>query len=134
MKTNIILYKYYILHLQEVPSYWDLRLLGFYKKRFFILFEISKFRSSRPEVLCKKVFLEISQSWQESTCTKVSFLKSFLIKFFSINFIKKGTLSQVLTCEFCEISKNTFSYPSGGCFCKFNLYLPRASLTFPLAL
>ena len=28
------------------------------------------------------------------------------------NFIKKETLGQVFSCEFCEISKNT----SGGCF------------------
>ena len=26
------------------------------------------------------------------------------------NFIKKETLTQVFSCEFCEISKNTFSY------------------------
>ena len=26
------------------------------------------------------------------------------------NFIKKETLAQVFSCEFCEISKNTFSY------------------------
>ena len=26
------------------------------------------------------------------------------------NFIKKGTLAQVFSCEFCKISKNTFSY------------------------
>ena len=26
------------------------------------------------------------------------------------NFIKKETLAQVFFCEFCEISKNTFSY------------------------
>ena len=25
------------------------------------------------------------------------------------NFIKKGTLTQVFSCEFCEISKETFS-------------------------
>ena len=29
------------------------------------------------------------------------------------NFIKKETLAQVFSCEFCQISKNT----SGGCFC-----------------
>ena len=39
----------------------------------------------------KKVFLEISQNSQENTSARVS----FLIKLFS--------------CEFCEISKNTFS-------------------------
>ena len=44
----------------------------------------------------KKVFLEISQ---ENTCDRVS----FLIKL-------QETLAQVFSCEFCEISKNTFSY------------------------
>ena len=28
----------------------------------------------------------------------------------SPNFIKKETLAQVFSCEFCEVSKNTFSY------------------------
>ena len=37
----------------------------------------------------KKVFLEISQTSQ------------------SCNFIKKETLAQMFSCEFCEISKNT---------------------------
>ena len=41
----------------------------------------------------KKVFLEISQNSQEGC-----------------NFIKKKTLTQVFSCEFCKISKNTFSY------------------------
>ena len=53
-----------------------------------------KLRSSRP-VLCKKVFLEISQ---ENTCDR------------ACNFIKKETLAQVSSCEFCEISKNNFSH------------------------
>ena len=40
----------------------------------------------------KKVFLEISQNSQlPKAC----------------NFIKKGTLAQVFSCEFCEIFKNT---------------------------
>ena len=42
------------------------------------------------------MFLEISQDSQDKACAEVSF-----------NFIKKETLSQVLSCEFCEISKNT---------------------------
>ena len=55
----------------------------------------------------KEVFLEISQNSQENTCTRVS----FLIKLSEgCNFIKKETLAQVFSCEFCEISKNTFSY------------------------
>ena len=52
----------------------------------------------------KKVFLEISQNSQESTCDRVS----YLIKFQACNFIKKETLAQAFSCEFCEIFKNTF--------------------------
>ena len=40
----------------------------------------------------KKVLLEILQNSQKKAC----------------NFIKKETLAQVFSCEFCEISKNTF--------------------------
>ena len=39
------------------------------------------------------MFLGISQNSQENTCA---------------NFIKKETLQQMFSCEFCEISKNTF--------------------------
>ena len=44
----------------------------------------------------KKVFLEISQNSQENTWAEVC------------NFIKKETLAQVFSSEFCEISKNNF--------------------------
>ena len=54
----------------------------------------------------KKVFLRISQNSQENTCTRVS----FLIKLQACNFIKKETLTQVFSCEFCKISQNTFLY------------------------
>ena len=47
------------------------------------------------------MFLEISQNLQENTCTRVPE---------ACNFIKKETLAQVFSCEFCEISKNTYSY------------------------
>ena len=46
----------------------------------------------------KKVFLEMSQNSQENTCARVSFL------------IKLQALRPVFSNEFCEISKNTFSY------------------------
>ena len=64
------------------------------------------FRSSHPEVFCKERFLEISQNSQGNTCIRVSFLIKLQLKAF--NFIKKETLAQVFSCEFCEISKNTF--------------------------
>ena len=56
----------------------------------------------------KKVFLEISQNSQENTCARVSFFIKFQAG--ACKFIKKETLAQVSSCEFCEISKNTFFY------------------------
>ena len=50
----------------------------------------------------KQVFLEISQNSQENVCARIT----SLIKFF----IKKETLPQVFSCEFCEISKSNCSY------------------------
>ena len=68
----------------------------------------------------KNLFLKISQNSQENTCAKASFLMksqaracsktSFLIKSQICNFIKKEAPAQVFSCEFCEISKNIFSY------------------------
>ena len=66
-----------------------------------------KCRSSRPEVFCKKVLLKISQNSQDNTCVRVSFL--IKLQASAYNFIKKETLVQVFSFEFCEISKNTFS-------------------------
>ena len=58
---------------------------------------------SRPNITVSRrcsirnLFLEILQDSQENTYARV-------------NFIKKETLAQVFSSEFCEISKNTFSY------------------------
>ena len=49
----------------------------------------------------KKEFLEISRNSQENTCARVSFLSLF---------IKKETLAQVFSSEFCEFFKYTFPY------------------------
>ena len=38
------------------------------------------------------------------------FMQSLQKEHKACNFIKKETLAQVFSCEFCEISKNTFSY------------------------
>ena len=56
----------------------------------------------------KKVFLEISQNSLENICARVSFLIKLQAE--AGNFIKKETLAQVFSYEFCEFSKNTFSY------------------------
>ena len=54
------------------------------------------------------VFLEISEISEENTCARVSFL--IKLQAYTFNFIKKETLAQVLSCEICKISKNTFPY------------------------
>ena len=58
-------------------------------------------------VLQEKVLLEIWQNSQESTSARISFLIKLQAQGCSL--IKKETLAQVFSCEFCEISKNTFS-------------------------
>ena len=60
------------------------------------------FKTIAPEAVTrrcsiKKVFLEISQNSQENSCAKVSFLVKL-----------QAEASQVFSCEFGEISKNTF--------------------------
>ena len=56
--------------------------------------EILQSRSSRLKGFCKKGVLKNFAKFRPHVC----------------NFIKKETLAQVLSCEFCKISKNTFSY------------------------
>ena len=56
----------------------------------------------------KKVFLKISQNSQENTRARVSFLIKLQAE--ACNLIKKETLAQVFSCEFCEIFKNTIFY------------------------
>ena len=56
--------------------------------------EILQSRSSRLKGFCKKGVLKHFAKFRPHVC----------------NFIKKETLAQVLSCEFCEVSKNTFCY------------------------
>ena len=56
-------------------------------------------RSSRPEVFCKKVVLRnFAKFTGKQLCQRPQ----------AYIFIKKETLAQVFSCEFCKISKNTF--------------------------
>ena len=52
------------------------------------------------------MILEISQNSQGNTCARASFL--IKLQTSACNFIKRETLAQVFSCEFCESSKNTF--------------------------
>ena len=57
-------------------------------------------------VQSKKGLLKISQSSQENTCVRVSFLIKLQVE--ACNFIKKQTLAPVFSCEFYQIFKNNF--------------------------
>ena len=62
-------------------------------------------RSSRPDVFCKKgVLRNFAKFTGKHLCQSLYFDKV------AGNFIKIETLAQVFSCEFCEISKNTFYY------------------------
>ena len=62
-------------------------------------------RSSRQEVFCKKdVRRNFAKLLGNHLCQSLFFNKV------ACNFIKRETLAQVFSCEFCEISKNTYSY------------------------
>ena len=57
----------------------------------------AKNRSSRLEVFCRKgVLRDLAKFTGKNLCLRQD------------NFIKKESPAQVFSCEFCEISKNTF--------------------------
>ena len=60
-------------------------------------------RAAHRKCLWKKVFLNIFQISQESTCARVSFFNKAAGR--PYNFFKKETLVQLFSCEFCESFK-----------------------------
>ena len=66
----------------------------------------SSFTQKQPAVVFyKKGVLKNSQNSQENSCAIVSFLLKLQAE--ACSFVKRGTLTQVFSCEFCEIFKNT---------------------------
>ena len=59
-----------------------------------------KSRSSCPKVFYKKCVLRNSQNSQENTCARGSFL--IKLQAWSATLLKKESLAQVFSCEFCE--------------------------------
>ena len=63
--------------------------------------------SSRPEVFCKKgVLRNFAKFTGKYLCQSLFFIK---VAGWS-RLIKRDTVAQVFSCEFCKISRNTFSY------------------------
>ena len=68
-----------------------------------------KFRSNRPEVFRKKgVLRNFAKVIGKHLCQSLFFNKVTGLR--SVTLFKKETLKQVFSCEFCEVSKNTFCY------------------------
>ena len=65
------------------------------------------YTSSRPEVFCKKGVLRNFAKFTGKHFRQGLFFNKFTGP---CNFFKKETLAQVFFCEFCKISKNTFSH------------------------
>ena len=87
-----------------------------------VSFSIKSIEAVVQRCSVEKVFLEILQNLQEITCVRVSIL--MMLQAWACNFIKKETLAQMFSCEFCEISKKTlFTEISGRlllCFMTFS--------------
>ena len=79
-------------------------------------------RSSHPEVFCKEGVLKNLQNLQENTYSRVTFLIKLQVS--ACDFIKKETLAQVFSCEFCEISRTRA--PPGDCF-----WIPKVYVFLP---
>ena len=83
---------------------------------------VSLITRSRLELFFKKgVLRNFTKFTGKHLCQRLFFNKVAGLRTQDCNFIKKESLSQVFSCEFWEISKNTFfTEHSGGCFCLMN--------------
>ena len=74
-------------------------------------FKNKVFSSSRPEVFCKKFILKnFAKFTGKHLCQGLFFNKVAGLRPHACNSIKKETPALVFSCEFCEISNNTFLY------------------------
>ena len=92
--------------------------VSWYSYYFLIIIFKKQQQSPRGVLLCKKGVLgNFIKFTGKHLCQSLFFNK---VAALSRQFYLKKTLAQVFLCEFCEISKNTFSYrkPLGDCFCK----------------
>ena len=79
-----------------------------------------EFTSSRREVFCKNgVLKNIAKFTGKHLCQRLFFNK---VAGLAWNFIKKESLAQVFSCEFCEIYNNTFLYRTTPVAASVNFY------------
>ena len=78
--------------------------------------------------------LRLQYRWLRSICPKRFFKKAILKKPEACNLLKKGTLAQVFSREFCEISKNMFSTEAAAEHLQTTASALSSSLSFLLLL
>ena len=66
------------------------------------------YRSSRPDIFCRKDVLRKFEKFTGKHLYQSLYFNKGAGQ--ACNFINIEILAQVFSCEFCEISKNTFSY------------------------
>ena len=74
-----------------------------------ILLVLNIYKSSRPEVFCKKGVLRNFAKFPAKHLRQSLFFNKVVGQAWGLNFIKKETPAQVFSCEFCNIFKNIFS-------------------------
>ena len=79
----------------------------------------------------KKLLLEILQIYKKKLCQNL-FLIKLQASASACNFNQKESLVQVFFCEFCEISRNTFSYRTTLVADKFSDIHKKICLEVPL--
>ena len=98
----ILVLNFYIIHKQ------------FYIKHYTIFLYNASFtlyRSSHPEVFCKKdVLRNFAKFTEKHLCQRLFFNKVAGLRPQACKFPKKESLAQVFSCEVCEISKYTSFY------------------------
>ena len=77
----------------------------------------------------KKVLSQFLQNSQENPCPRVSFL--IKLQASASNFIKKETLAQGFSCEFCGNSKNISSYRTPPVAASDNITIEEIKKIFP---
>ena len=93
------------------------------------LLKLLKLNLSFPN---NKIYYTPRSSYRKCSTEKKNVFKNFakfnfLIKLLACNFIKKETPTQVFSCEFCDISKNTFFTEHVWATASSNCFLYRIS-------
>ena len=85
-------------------------ILGSFEEHLFNRTHLYYCRSSRPKVFCVKgVLRNFTKFTGKHLCQSLCFNKVAGLRPEACNFIKKETLTQEFSYEFCKIPKNTFS-------------------------